>query len=637
MRNQLADENGKRPGCIISYPLIAILFLLAAPLYAQEGSTQPYDIVLQEAEKVCAQAPEQAIDMVKEIIAVSKLDRDALIEGQAYLLLGDIYERNNQKDLALNRYRQALRILPQGTAPNWVAFTHFKRGNILLDFKNSQEAVLAFTQCKNLAEETNLQVKCQEGLADAQALTGNLDQSQQLYRVTKGYYQNVLDTLSIARLNAKEAKLDAFRGNLEAATTSYSNSIQTLSPQNLNRSRYTSFEQVNNLLMDSLKNDQEKIALRRFNLDNKSRLRLPADLVLEEQLALADLYKSNGQAQAFQTAMEEARALAKNSQDASQRAKVFQLSSQWHLDQGNLEAARLDYQQYLTENAKVFEEKEALLNRQLAIVRNQSDVDVAAKDADLALKERELFENQMWTQRLIIISLGLLLLAALASLLIIWRNVKARQKANDLLQLRSLRTQMNPHFIFNALNSVNNFISQSNERAANKFLADFSKLMRMVLDYSQEDFISFEEELQLLQLYLKLEQLRFRDKFEYTLSQDPDLDKHIKIPPMLIQPFVENAVWHGLRYRETKGLLQVKIAALEGYTLVQIQDNGIGRERSQALKTKNQHQYQSTGLRNAQERIELINQLHRTAYQLSVEDAYEEGNVGTLVTIKIPH
>lgn len=637
MSNHLTNIKEKRLRSQPRHFLVVVLFFFSTALVGQQETAQPYDLALQKAEQVCVKAPEQAIDMVKEIIAESKLDRDALIEGQAYLLLGDIYERNNQKDLALNRYQQALRILPHNTANDWVAFTHFKRGNILLDFKKSHEAAQAFTQCKSLAQEADLQIRCQEGLADAQALTGNLDQSQQLYRVTKGYYQNVLDTLSIARLNAKEAKLDAFRGNLAAATLSYSNSVQTLSPQSLNRNRYTSFEQVNELLLDSLKNDQEKIALRRFNLDNKSRLRLPADLLLEEQLALADLYKSNGEHKALQDALIQAKALAQKSQDPAQRAKVFQLSSEWNLDRGNLEAAKSDYQQYLVENAKVFQEKEATLNRQLAIIRNQSTIDVAAKDVDLALKDRELLESQMWTQRLIIISLGLLLLAALVSLGLIWRNVKARKKANDLLQLRSLRTQMNPHFIFNALNSVNNFISQNDERAANKFLADFSKLMRMVLDHSQEDFITFEEELQLLQLYLKLEQLRFRDKFDYTFTQDPALGKHIEIPPMLIQPFVENAVWHGLRYRESKGELQVHISAENGHTLVKIKDNGIGRERSKALKTKNQSQYRSTGLRNAQERIQLINQLYDKQYQLSVEDAYEEGDVGTLVTIKIPH
>lgn len=616
--------------------VLPILLLLSCCLSAQEAS-QPYVLSLQKAEQACIQSPELGIDMVKEVIADSKLNRNALEEGQAYILLGDIYEMNNQKDLALNRYRQALNILPRSQAANWLALAHYKMGKIFLDQRQSDKASQAFTECKNLALTPALQINCQEGLADAAALTGNLDQSQQLYAVTRGYYQGQSDSLSLARLTAKEAKLYAFRGNLIQAQQSYSNSVQTLSPQFLNRQGYTAFEQVNSVLIDSIKDDREKIALRRFNIDNKSRLKLPADLLLEEQIALANLYKSNGESDALKEVIQEARELAEKSQNSAQRANFFQLSSEWNLDQGDLEGAKNDYQNYLTENAKVFQEKEAALNRQLAIVRNQSIVDVAAKDVDLELKERELLESQMWTQRLIIIGLGLLLLAAVVSLLLIWRNVRARQKANDLLQLRSLRTQMNPHFIFNALNSVNNFISKSDERAANKFLSDFSKLMRMVLDHSQQDFISFEEEMQLLQLYLKLEHLRFRDKFEYTFTQDEDLNKQIEIPPMLIQPFVENAVWHGLRYKAEKGVLLVDVAAAEDHILVTVQDNGIGRDRSKELKTKNQNQYRSTGLRNAQERIQLINQLYGKSYELSVENAHDDGDVGTLVQIKIPH
>jgi len=636
MRNHLTDIKGASSVVALLRYWFSMLLMLGGYLHGQDVS-QPYVVALQKAEQACIQAPELAIDMVKDVIADSKLNRDAIQEGQAYILLGDIYERNNQKDLALNRYRQALSILPKSSAPNWVALTHFKRGNILLDFKRSDQAAIAFSECKSLAKEPSLQIKCQEGLADATALTGNLEQSRRLYDVTQWYYQDQSDSLSLARLIAKKAKLDAYRGDLDQATLSYSNSVQTLSPQFLSEQGYTTFEQVNNVLLDSLKNNQQKIALRRFNLDNKSRLKLPTDLLLEEQLALADLYKMAGESDSLQVVLSEAEGLAQKSRNSAQRAKFFQLSSEWNLDQGNLDGAKLDYKNYLTENAKIFEEKEVDLNRQLAIIRNQSTLDVAAKDVDLELKEKELLESQMWIQRLIIVGLGLLLFAALVSLFLIWRNVKARQKANDLLQLRSLRTQMNPHFIFNALNSVNNFISRSDERAANKFLADFSKLMRMVLDHSQEDFISLEEEMQLLQLYLKLEQLRFRDKFEYTFTQDDTLDKHLEIPPMLIQPFVENAVWHGLRYKKEKGQLEVHIADKQDHILVKIQDNGIGRDQSKALKTKNQSQYRSTGLRNAQERIQLINQLYDKQYELSVEDAHDTGDVGTLVMIKIPH
>jgi len=197
---------------------------------------------------------------------------------------------------------------------------------------------------------------------------------------------------------------------------------------------------------------------------------------------------------------------------------------------------------------------------------------------------------------------------------------------------------MNPHFIFNALNSVNNFIAKNDEKAANKFLSEFSRLMRKVLDYSQKDFISFEEEIELNELYLKLEHFRFRDKFEYQFEKNTDVNLYdLEVPPMLIQPFIENAVWHGLRYKEGKGHLKISIDEVGNELLVKIQDDGIGRRKSKELKTKNQKIYKSTGLENVSKRVALINEIYGKNYTIEVSDfdkSVEE--TGTLVEIRIP-
>ena len=113
---------------------------------------------------------------------------------------------------------------------------------------------------------------------------------------------------------------------------------------------------------------------------------------------------------------------------------------------------------------------------------------------------------------------------------------------------------MNPHFIFNALNSVNGYIAKNDERKANRYLSDFSILMRAVLENSEKDFIPLNKEIELLQLYLKLEHSRFSDKFSYDIQIDSQVKiTEFNIPPMLLQPYVENAIWHGLRYKEEIG------------------------------------------------------------------------------------
>lgn len=237
-------------------------------------------------------------------------------------------------------------------------------------------------------------------------------------------------------------------------------------------------------------------------------------------------------------------------------------------------------------------------------------------------------------QKLIIYSLlgGLVLL--ITALYFMYRSNKQRRLANNVLALRSLRTQMNPHFIFNALNSVNNFIAKNDERAANRYLSEFSTLMRSVLDNSEEDFITLEKELELLRLYLKLEHARFTEKFDYELNIDDSIDQEqFLIPPMLLQPYVENAVWHGLRYKKDKGFLKVNLRYLDSGTIkIEIMDNGIGRTQSKALKTGHQKKKKSKGMQNIKQRIEILNNMYKDKISVDIKDMNND-KTGTIVTL----
>ena len=172
-------------------------------------------------------------------------------------------------------------------------------------------------------------------------------------------------------------------------------------------------------------------------------------------------------------------------------------------------------------------------------------------------------------------------------------------------------------------------------RTANKFLSEFSQLMRLVLENSQEDFIPLQKEQEILSLYLKLEHYRFRDKFDYELDFEKGINAEvIDVPPMLIQPYIENAIWHGLRYKESMGKLLVHFRMHEGNLMVEINDNGIGRKKSAELKTENQKMHNSTGLKNIRERLAILNKVYKADFRVSVEDPVEES--GTLVKIYIP-
>lgn len=219
---------------------------------------------------------------------------------------------------------------------------------------------------------------------------------------------------------------------------------------------------------------------------------------------------------------------------------------------------------------------------------------------------------------------------------LIAKTLFAIKKKNKEIALQSLRREMNPHFIFNSLNSVNQFISQNKELEANKYLTSYSNLMRNMMENSNKDFVSLTNEINQLKKYLDLEHLRFQDQFDYEITVDENLDTDVTfIPNMIIQPHLENAIWHGLRYLEHKGKLLLEFRMENNKIVVLIDDDGIGLTRSKELKTVNQKVHESRGLTNTKERISLLNQLYK--HNISFEIAEKKTPyTGTIVRIELP-
>jgi len=203
---------------------------------------------------------------------------------------------------------------------------------------------------------------------------------------------------------------------------------------------------------------------------------------------------------------------------------------------------------------------------------------------------------------------------------------------------RSLLSQMNPHFIFNSLNSIQHFIIQHDEFQANNYLTNFSGLIRRILDNSRKNVIPLNEEITTLSLYLGMEKLRFENEFEYQIIKDPRIDyTETMIPPMLLQPFVENAIWHGLLPLKSKGTLKISFMLHGDFFQCTIEDNGIGREKALLMKNKRQA-HVSTGIQNVQERIELLNKTNKKKIHLLISDLKQVNGdpSGTLVELFLP-
>lgn len=206
-------------------------------------------------------------------------------------------------------------------------------------------------------------------------------------------------------------------------------------------------------------------------------------------------------------------------------------------------------------------------------------------------------------------------------LFFIYRTLFSIKKKNKQIALQSLRREMNPHFIFNSLNSVNQFIAQNNELEANKYLSSYSRLMRNVMENSNKDFVQLSTELEQLKEYLDLEHLRFSDKFDYQINVSEDIDEDfVLVPNMIIQPQLENAIWHGLRYKDTKGVLVLSVVKQDNKICIIVEDNGIGLTQSAALKTANQRDHKSRGVNNTVERIRLLNELYHTDITMDTQE-----------------
>ena len=268
-------------------------------------------------------------------------------------------------------------------------------------------------------------------------------------------------------------------------------------------------------------------------------------------------------------------------------------------------------------------------------------------EADTQNKEVELLSLRIKNQRLVIYgSLGLAVLSIVILVLYLSHariNSKRRlsemnQKISEITQA-NLRQQMNPHFIFNTLNSIQYYMYQHDKLATNNYLTKFSSLMRKVLENSQHTSIPLQDELDALRLYLELEKIRFKNKFDYQINIEEEIDPLLyKVPTMLIQPYVENSISHGLMPAEEKGLVRIDLKLKKDYISCIIEDNGIGREAAQAIKNEKHNNHNSMGTQIASSRLELVNALYGTSLKTIYTDLKNNDGEpeGTRVEIHIP-
>jgi ligand-binding sensor domain-containing protein len=207
------------------------------------------------------------------------------------------------------------------------------------------------------------------------------------------------------------------------------------------------------------------------------------------------------------------------------------------------------------------------------------------------------------------------------------------------VEMTALRSQMNPHFVFNCLNAVKSLVLQDKNEEAATYITKFARLVRLVLENSRNEWVKLEQELEVLTLYLDIEKMRFNDGFHYWINIEGDVDTEgVKIPPMLIQPYVENAIWHGLMHKESEGNVTISIAQKTDNLLeINVLDDGVGREKAMALKSKTATKNKSLGMEITSDRLNIINHLYGVNAEVDIQDLKNKEDLacGTNVRLRL--
>ena len=605
-------------------------------VYKRKTPVIPFNSIIDSAQIYLKKDAEKSIQFITEALSQSNSTKQ---NGEVYEVLADVYVHWKQYDLAISNYKISL----QNNSQNEVIL---KLANAYYRNKDYQECLLAYQSIKVNSLSNYQKTTYYEGLGDVYKKIVQFDNAIDNYKKGLSVAEKHLIKPKITDLNSKIGETYNANGEQDEANSYFKNALDLASQENKKRAveekvKVADFQNDN---MDY----EDEIQLRKEAIEEISELESDTLIDNESPLTLQKQNYKIGNAYYQQKDyvnavpyLEKSIEEADSKEDLLVKKDAVRKLSETYRDAGNSSQALNAYKTYQETVDALYAKMEQEITQARRFNKNiaekQNRITSLESDRALSQSNYQLSLEQSKRQKLIIYSLfgGVLLLLIAAYLM--YKYIKQQKLANNLLALKSLRSQMNPHFIFNALNSVNSFIASNDERTANRYLSDFSQLMRAVLENSEEDFIPLQKEVELLELYTQLEHFRFKDKFDYSITVDENVAINaFQIPPMLLQPYIENAVWHGLRYKDEKGKLEINISQKSNEELtIAIIDDGIGREKSKALKTDNQKKQNSKGMNNIKKRVAILNEMYKDKVDVFIDDFKTEGDKGTKVVVTL--
>jgi tetratricopeptide (TPR) repeat protein len=449
-------------------------------------------------------------------------------------------------------------------------------------------------------------------LGDVYLLTGKYDSALQAYQSSIGISRQIDHKLSVAQDLASMGKAYAGLTKYAEAMTSYQQAFTLFKGIGYKTGMADALSGMANIYGNSPDSFMEKLGYH-----GKARYAIAA------------------------TTAREAVRLSKEIGDLDvQRPALKELSAIYEKQKDYLNAYET-YKQYVVVNDSIYndENQKQITHKEFEYeYSKKEELLKAEQDKKDALAAAEINKQKIIRNYTIA---GVAVIALFSFFMIVAYNKRKKAKFDrqvSEVEMQSLRLQMNPHFIFNCMHSINKYVIDNEKQLASDFLIRFSKLMRLILENSREKLIPVKSDLLTLELYMQLEALRFKHKFNYSISVDPAIDtERTLIPPMLLQPFVENAIVHGIQNR-AGGLIKINIRKDDGMIRCTVQDNGIGRKQAALFKSTTKTKRESLGVKITQERLQIISQSRKVKTGIFMEDltGTESGQSGLRVDVLLP-
>ena len=585
---------------------------------------------------------EDAKKLAIQNLVLAKQSRKNRFVSASYSSLARIYTLQNNQDSAYISASYATSFARRSDSKQQLFKALHQQAAIFASFENYEAAVNKELQVLQLAEEDKnfyFQATAYQRIALYSMEIKNLDEatiylkrSKDLNLTLKDLRINAINTLIEARIYVNKGQFNDALALIQA--------IEPYFKKNNDENNLGNCKLLHGIIQ--LKMKQFQASLTSFNLA-LNYYKISGNLIY-----LTMINQFIGETYLMENKLEKAEnylllALVENELNSFKSIKIqstYNLLSQLYFKKNELKKA-IKYQFLYLE----FLERNTISNSAAAVARmtegnlreeRERLIEFQKESIEKQEKEEEIQSLQLSRQLFIGgIIIGLVIIGFIFYILRL-RQEKLKQKQREMeLSQSLLRTQMNPHFIFNAMSVIQSYIYSNEPDKSSQFLVNFSRLIRLILENSPKEFIPIELETEILEKYLQAQKMRFENRFSYSLEIDESLiAASAMVPPMITQPFVENAIEHGQLHTIENGHITIRISQVDTMIQIQISDNGVGRKGAQ--KTKKIKSHKSMAINITKERIEIINFKYKKQGSIQMEDLDKKKQTGTVVTILLP-